>query len=152
MFVPNMSLKDAEDEITRENKKPKQLEEGNIWLWRRQNTMVINISVCNTFKEVVVVLPSIEEKVVSRCHLQIVLKTVNACTSLFWIHDGFIGNYSKMIDVGFRKSLQATTKTIHTKRYKHRKRRRRIDINLLIFIWRIHMATVCITIVPSIFM
>ena len=75
-------------------------------------SIIENKSLYNVF-EVQIQLPGIEERAISRCHFNIVKKTLNArAGSIFKLfHDKFIGHYSKHLSVVFRTALQAKTES-----------------------------------------
>ena len=72
-----------------------------------------NRSLYGKFKKAMVKLPGIGETEISRCHFNIVKKTLNArAGSVFkWYHDRLIGHYSKKLNVEFRKVLQVKAKS-----------------------------------------
>ena len=75
-----------------------------------------NKSLYSCFKSLIT-LPGIGEEAISRCHFNIVKKTLNARAGVVFklFHDKFIGHYSKMVNMAFRTTLQASAKSTKQK-------------------------------------
>ena len=69
------------------------------------------------FKEALFPKAVVDDKVVSRTHTEIVIKTINArAGSIFeTFQDLFVGHYSKKVNVELRKTLQVQSKSKHQK-------------------------------------
>ena len=69
-----------------------------------------NVGINRLFREVLASVPALDEDVVSKCHLKLVVKTINAIAGQVFkqFHQTFVGNYSKKFNVEFRKMLQVT--------------------------------------------
>ena len=76
-----------------------------------------NVGINRLFREGLATLPALDEDVVSKCHLKLVVKTINAIAGQVFkqFHEAFVGHYSKKLNVQFRKMLQVTSKSSKNK-------------------------------------
>ena len=77
----------------------------------RRSTMN-NATLYKKFKHLFSTLPNFREDILTRCHKELVLKSIKARVGTVFklFHDHFIGHYSKRLNVEFRKILQITAK------------------------------------------
>ena len=72
-------------------------------IWRKKTNFITdaveiisnNPSLHKFFREALTLLPAVEEKVVSRCHLELVLKAIHSRAGQVFklFHERFIGHY-----------------------------------------------------------
>ena len=69
------------------------------------------------FKDTLGDIPAHDDKIVSRCFYEVVIKEINArAGSVFKLfHELYVGHYSNKINVEFRKILQVQAKNKHQK-------------------------------------